>query len=164
LRIAVIDSSPLIHLVHLELAEQLKFFFDRIYVPSAVQREVNCRHRFRYRLRKLYATGMFVRCPSADRVGVDLLRAELGQGEAEALVQAQEKNATYFIGDEKRAREIGTNQGLIPVGTVRILARLSLEGQAADAAKLVAKLRRDQKFRISPEVVAEAIAMAGEVI
>jgi hypothetical protein len=34
------------------------------------------------------------------------LEVELDKGEAEALVQGQEKRAKYFVGDERRAREI----------------------------------------------------------
>ncbi len=164
MRIAVIDSSPLILLSHLALAEKLVLYFDLIYVPSAVQREVRSKHRFGYKLKKLYKTGIFVRCPFAAKDRVELLRAELDEGEAEALVQAQEKNATYFIGDEKRAREIGAAQGLKMVGTARILARLNQDGQAADTAELVKKLRRDLNFRITPQLVEKAIAMAIETI
>lgn len=41
MRIAVIDASPLINLTHLNLATDLSLFFDRVYVPRAVQKEVN---------------------------------------------------------------------------------------------------------------------------
>ncbi len=164
MRIAVIDSSPLIHLTHLELAQELSLFFDLIYVPSAVQREVNRKQRFRYRLKKLYGTGVFKRCASAAKDRVELLMAEIHEGEAEALVQAQERNATYFIGDEKRAREIGKAQGLMLVGTLRILARLNLQGQAEETTKLVKKLRKDLNFRATDEIVERAIAMASEAI
>jgi predicted nucleic acid-binding protein len=97
LRIAVVDASPLINLTHLNLARDLALFFDRVYVPRAVQEEVNRKGRFRYRLNKLYKTGFFVRCLTADRFNVQLLRAELDKGESEALIQAQEKQAPYFI-------------------------------------------------------------------
>jgi len=161
-RIAVIDSSPLIHLAHLELAQQLTLFFDLIYVPSAVQREVNRKQRFRYRLKKLYRTGVFKQCTSAAKDRIDLLMVELDEGEAEALVQAQERNATYFIGDERRARQIGQAQGLSLVGTLRILARLNVEGRADETTKLVRKLRKDLKFRVTDKIVEQAIAMASE--
>jgi len=164
LRIAVIDSTPLISLAHLQLAHQLSLFFDVVYVPSAVQREVNRKQRFGYRLAKLYKSSVFQRCPCTDPYGVELLQAELHEGEAEALIQAQEKHASYFVGDEKRARQIGRAQGLKTVGTVRILARLNLEGAAEDPMTLVRKLRRDLRFRIAEEVVTRAIAMAGEPI
>ena len=37
---------------------------------------------------------------SGNAFNVELLQAQLDKGEAEALVQAQEKDALYFIGDE----------------------------------------------------------------
>jgi uncharacterized protein len=163
-RIAIVDSSPLINLTHLGLAGGLSLSFDRIYVPRAVQREVNRKARFRYRLNKLYQTGFFIKCVVADETNVRLLRAELHEGEAEALIQAQEQAATFFIGDEKRARQIAEKMGLTPVGTVRILARLSRDGLAAEPKFLVRKLRRDLHFRVSDHVVEEAIAIAPEPI
>jgi hypothetical protein len=44
------------------------------------------------------------------------------------------ENARYFIGDDKRARQISERQGLKAVGTVRLLARLSLEPAGEDAS------------------------------
>jgi predicted nucleic acid-binding protein len=164
LRIAVIDSAPLIGLVHLELAKELSLFFDRIYVPRTVQVEVNRKHRFRYHLRKLYETGIFERCACVDKVAVELLTPDVDEGEAEGLVQAQEKNAGFFIGDEKRARQIAEAQGLKPVGTTRILARLNLEGRAEKTDSLVKRLRADLRFRVADRIVQEAIARAPEPI
>ena len=80
MRAAVIDSSALINLTHLELASKLLFYFDRIYVPRQVQVEVNRRHRFRHRLNKLYQTGLFHRCACANAVNVRLLAFELDEG------------------------------------------------------------------------------------
>jgi predicted nucleic acid-binding protein len=160
-RVAVIDSSPLIYLSHLGLAVKLSLYFDRIYVPRRVQVEVNKKQRFRYRLNKLYETGLFVRCQSADETRVQLLRIDrLGNGEAEGLVQAQEKEARFFIADETKARAVSEKQGLVPVGTLWLIARLSLEGHAADTHSLVRKLKRDLDARMSDTVVEKAIASA----
>jgi len=164
LRTAVIDSSPLINLTHLNLALELASFFDKVYVPRAVQRELNRKGRFRYRLNKLYATGFFERCATGDEINVRLLRAELDEGESEALIQAQEKQTYAFIGDDRRARQIAERMGRRPVGTVRILARLNLEGRAQEAAELVKILQRDLGFRISEEMVAQIVEMAAEPI
>jgi predicted nucleic acid-binding protein len=165
MRIAVIDSSALINLVHLELATKLPLYFNVIYVPRSVQEEVNRKSRFRHRLNKLYRTNFYQRCFCADKYRVRLLTLErLDDGEAEGLVQAQERGADFFIADEKRARTIGTRQGLTPIGTVRVLARLSLEGHAPDARTLVRRLRRDLGFRIDEETLSQAIAAAVEPI
>jgi predicted nucleic acid-binding protein len=164
LRIAVVDTSPLINLAHLDLAGELSLFFDRVYVPRAVQEELNKKGRFRYRLNKLYRTGFFTKCMTADTFNVQLLRAELDRGEAEALIQAQEKQALYFIGDEKRARTIAARMGRKAVGTLRLLARLNLEGRAPALTGLVRVLRRDLDFRVSDEIVQQAIDRAAEPI
>lgn len=164
MRIAVVDASPLINLTHLDLASELQLFFDRVYVPRAVQEEVNKKGRFRYRLNKLYKTGFFMRCVAADAFNVRLLQDQLHKGEAEALIQAQEKQAPYFIGDERRARTIAERMGRKVVGTLRLLARLNLEGRAPELAGLVKVLRRDLDFRVSEEVVSRAFDLAGEPI
>ena len=164
MRLAVVDSPALIKLTHLQLARELALFFDRVYVPRAVQEELNRKGRFRYRLNRLYRTGFFIRCATADRFNVELLEAELDRGESEALIQAQERNAPYFIGDERRARAIASRMGRKAVGTLRLLARLNLEGRAPDLHGLVRVLRRDLDFRVSDEIVRQAIELAPEPI
>jgi predicted nucleic acid-binding protein len=164
LRTAVVDTSPLINLTHLDLARHLALFFDRVYVPRAVQEELNRKGRFRYRLNRLYNTGFFTRCRTADAINVQLLQAELHKGEAEALIQAQEREATYFIGDERRARMIAAKMGRTAIGTLRLLARLNLEGRAPALPGLVRKLREDLDFRASDELVQQAIDLAAEPI
>jgi len=164
LRTAVVDTSPLINLTHLDLARDLVLFFDRVYVPRAVQEELNKKGRFRYRLNRLYNTGFFTRCRTADIFNVQLLQAELHKGEAEALIQAQERQAPYFIGDERRARMIAALMGRTAVGTLRLLARLNLEGRAPELPGLVRKLRQDLDFRASDEIVQQAIDLAAEPI
>jgi predicted nucleic acid-binding protein len=164
-RIAVIDSSPLINLAHLGLAMKLSQFFDVVCVPNAVQREVRKKHRFGHRLNKFYQSGFFTKCIAADHTNVQLLQAEpLGEGESEAITQAQEKAPAFFIADEIRAREIAGRMGQMHAGTVRILARLNFEGLAPDLESLVRKLERDLSFRISKKVIQEAISLASEPI
>jgi predicted nucleic acid-binding protein len=159
--IAVIDSSSLISFTHLQLASKLSLYFDRIYVPRRVQEEVNKKSKFRYRLNKLYKSGFFQKCACADDTSVQfLLAGKLGGGEAEGLVQAQEKAARFFIADERLAREQAARRGLKSIGTVHLLARLSLEGRAEDTWLLVTRLRKDLRFRIEDALVDEAIANA----
>ena len=164
MRTAVVDSSVLINLTHLDLVRELSLFFDRVYVPRAVHKEVNRKGRFRYRLNKFYETSILRRCIVANETNVSLLQAELDLGEAEAVIQAQEQDASFFIGDEKRAREVARNMGQKPIGTLAILARLERDGQAPELARMVSKLRRDLHFRVSDELVKQAIETAAEPI
>jgi predicted nucleic acid-binding protein len=160
MRIAIIDSSCLICLVHLNLASKLPLYFDVVYVPRNVQIEFNKKHRSRYRLNKLFEAGILQKCTCKDETNFRLLTAELDAGEAEGLVQAQERGAEFFLVDERRAREIGVRQGLVLCGTLRLLARFCLEGYAEDIWSLVRKLRKERKFRVRDEVVRAAIESA----
>jgi predicted nucleic acid-binding protein len=160
LRIAVIDSSALINLAHLELADELSLYFNIVYVSSSVQKEVNRKGRFRYRLAKLYRTGKFERCSAVDRANMDILREELDEGEAESLAQATERGATYFIADETPARNVAAKRGLNLVGTARLVARLCLDDRVTNPERLLRKLRRDRGFRILDSVIEAAIAKA----
>jgi len=163
-RTAVVDSSVLINLTHLNLVRELALFFDRVYVPRAVHKEVNRKGRFRYRLNRFYETSVLRRCTAANKWNVRLLQAELDLGESEAIIQAQEQSAAFFIGDEKRARQVARNIGPKAIGTLGILARLHLDGRAPELELTVEKLRRDLHFRVSHELIKEAVERASEPI
>jgi predicted nucleic acid-binding protein len=99
-----------------------------------------------------------------DKTNVALLQPPLDIGEAEALAQAQERGARYFLADDSTAREIGRRMGIEPVGTMRLIARLHLEGLAGEPRALARKLRKDLRFRISDSVIEDALLRAPEVI
>ena len=164
MRVAVVDSSVLINLTHLNFVRELSLFFSQVYVPRAVQMEVNIKGRFRYRLNNLYETSVLSRCLVANEWNVKLLQPELDLGEAEAIIQAQERDAAYFIGDEKRARDVAQKMRRKAIGTLGILARMHLHGRAPELEVMVKKLRRDLQFRVSDELVLEAIERATEPI
>lgn len=164
MRTAVIDSSALIHLDYLGLAIKLSNFFDRIYVSSIVEAEVNRKHRFRYRMKKLYGSGRFEKCKSSNTQNRQLLEVTIHSGEADAITQAQERSTRFFIGDDLDARLVAERMGIQPIGVARLLFRLSVDGDADAPHRLIQKLRRDLGFRISPLVVQEAAEMALEPI
>lgn len=164
MRTAVIDSSALIHLDHLGLATKLSNFFDRIYVSSIVEAEVNRKHRFRYRMKKLYGSGKFEKCKSSNLQNRQLLEVTVHSGEADAITQAQERSAGFFIGDDLDARTVAERMSIQPIGVARLLFRLNADGDADDPRRLIQKLRRDLDFRISNLVIQEASAKASEPI
>ncbi len=164
MRAAVIDSSALIHLDHLGLATKLSNFFDRVYVSSIVEAEVNRRHRFRYRMRKLYSSGKFEKCKSSNDQNRQLLEVTIHSGEADAITQAQERNVRFFIGDDLDARTVAERMSIQPVGVARLLFRLNVDGDADDPRRLIRKLQRDLNFRISNPVIQEASAKRWEPI
>jgi predicted nucleic acid-binding protein len=93
---------------------------------------------------------------------VNLLLDVLDEGEAEALVQASTVGAAVFIGDEKAGRTMSLNRGIRPIGTARLLARLHVEGLAADAMTLMKKLKRDLGCYVADRIVHDAISDASK--
>lgn len=165
MRTAIIDSSPLIGLAHLELAGKLSEFFDVVFVPRHVRIEVNRKSKFRYRLKKLLQSEKFERCDFVDQANFLLWQERsLGAGEAAALSQAQEHEIPYLIIDEARARKECGKIGLIAVGTMRIIARLHLQGYGDDPFSAARKLQRDLGFRISKRAIEDSIALASSTI
>jgi len=57
----------------------------------------------------------------SNRLAVDILRRELGPGEAEAIVLAKELGADLVLVDDERAREIARSLGLRIAGTIALL-------------------------------------------
>ncbi len=164
MRHTVIDSSSLRAIAHLKLATKLSLFFDVVHVPRCVQTEVNKKQKFRHQLNKLYETGLFQRCSAGNRTNVLLLMPELDEGEAESIIQAQEKYADRVILDERKARRVASNMSIQPVGVARLLFRLQRDGHIADARKLINRLKKELKFRISEDVIKEASLKAEEPI
>jgi len=164
---AVIDSTALIYLTHLDLTLKLSQFFDVVLVPRIVEEEVCRKHRFRYRLRSFYGSGVFEKCKTSNEWNRRLLEHDeaIDPGEAEALTQAQEQDIPVFIGDEKAARKIARKMGKKSVGTAAILSKLYIQGLAGDPRQLVRQLRRSNlNCRITDKIVEEALKRAGEPI
>jgi predicted nucleic acid-binding protein len=163
---AVIDSSALLYLSHLDLTMRLSLFFRVVFVPGLVEKEVCRKHRFRYRMKSLYDSGLFRKCRTANEWNRQLLLYEKGihPGEADALAQAQEQEIPVFIGDEKSARQSAQRKGKVVFGTAAILAKLYVQGLIpAHPQELIVKLRRSKlKCRIPDDVVLEAMKRAYE--
>lgn len=162
MRTAIIDSSPLINLVHLGLADKLSEIFDAVFIPRHVRDEVNRKSKFRYRLKKLLESEYFQRCDFLDHANF-LFWQERGlhNGEAAALSQAQEHDVPYLIVDESEARkECRKLRQISAVGTSRIIFRLHLEGYVEDPSAAIRKLQKDLGFRISKNVIEDSIALA----
>jgi len=165
---AVIDSSALIYLSHLDIAIKLSLFFQVVLVPGLVEKEVGRKHSFRYRLKSYYESGIFKKCKTANETNRQLLQLDerIHPGEADAIAQAQEQEIAVFIGDEKNARESARRKGKVALGTAGILAKLFVQGIVkTHPRELIRTLRHSKlKCRISDEIIEEAMKRAYEPI
>ncbi len=164
-RVAVADTSVLIAFHQLELLGTLSLFYQRVLVPAAVRAEfLKKEERLRggtgAALTVLISQPPFEPCDDYDTIEVELLLAELDRGESEALSQLKRRNADHVLMDERAGREFALRQGFKPVGTLRLLAHLHLQGYLADVPDAVRQLRKEIRFRASDSVVEKAMREA----
>ena len=95
-----------------------------------------------------------------DRSLVALLSEDLDLGEAEAIALAQELGAHLVLIDEYRARRSAKLMGLRFTGLVGILIEGARKGLIADLGGTLRDLRERAGFRLTEDVVREALRLA----
>lgn len=129
MNLVVSDASPLINLARVGRFDLLAALYGRIVIPQAVYEEVVERGEGREGSREVRDTDWIeVRTPQ-DELAVRALAAELGTGEAAAIVLALEFGASLLLVDEIRGRRIAQQLGLEVRGTLGVLARARREGR-----------------------------------
>ena len=87
---------------------------------------------------------------------------ELDQGEAEAIVLANEQKADLILLDEKAARKVAKKLGLPVLGTVGILKWAKKSGLIDSLREWLDALQREGNFRIASDGYNEALCAVSE--
>lgn len=135
LPVAVIDTTLLSRLVNLGVAEFLPFLFKQILIPPEVKREAyKAPHKGKRRLRKLIGemTGFLIDCYEADDLVKNYLKADLDEGEAAAIAQADYIQSVLLIDEQKGFNRAKTMQ----IKTIRTLRLLNLLKEAGAIAEV----------------------------
>ena len=159
--VVVSDASVLINLARVEQFGLLADFYGRVIIPQAVYDEVVVRGQGRDGSAEVHdASWIDVQQPQGE-LAVRALAAELGKGEAAAIILAQEQKATLLLIDEIRGRRIAQQLGLKVRGTLGILARAKREGQIS-SLRHVLDLLRTRGTWIGEDLYEEALRLVGE--
>lgn len=155
------DASPLINLARVNHFDLLTVFYGQIVIAQAVYDEVVIRGEGRDGSREVkQATWIDVRVPE-DKLAVRALEAELGNGEASAIILAQELDAALLIIDEIRGRRIAAHLGLNVRGTLGLLSRAKREGRIVSLRQAL-DLLRVQGTWIDQKLYDEVLRVVGE--
>ena len=147
----VTDSTCLIALARIGKLGILKALFGKIHIPEAVHREVAERGKGKAGGFEVEQADWIIRHRVQDRLAVKLLGKDLGPGEAEAIVLAQELKAHYIILDDKAGRSSAELIGLSAIGTLAILLLAEKKGIISDQKSVVDQLK-ESGFRVSDEL------------
>ena len=162
--IAVIDNTLLSRMVDLDLAESLPWVFKLILIPPEVKREAyRTRHGGKRRLRNLIRemSGFFVDCHEADPLVREYLKADLDEGEAAAIAQADIKESMLLI-DEEKGYKRATRMQITVVRTGRLINMLKDAGAIREVRPYHEKLEK-LGFYMSSDVRERLLAEAGEL-
>jgi hypothetical protein len=158
----VVDTSPLIFLSKLGRLDLLRHRAQKILVPRAVLTELQARPDQGFPAIEAALGSWLHLVEPGNRSSVDLLRIDLGAGEAEAIVIAREEQAEKIVMDDLDGRRYARLLGLQPVGTLGVLLAARLRGELASLAAEIERLRQ-LGFRASDALVRTVLETAGEV-
>ncbi len=159
----VSNSGPLIALATVGKLELLHGLFGRICIPEAVYSEVVIRGKGQPGSMEVDAAEWIETHVVRDAFAVNLLRDELGVGESEAIVLAQELGARYLLLDDGAARRKTQRLGLSALGTLGVLLVAKEAGVIALVKPVLDELRRSD-FRMSLRIYGEVLLKAGETL
>jgi predicted nucleic acid-binding protein len=148
--VAVSDTSPICYLVLIGEIEILSKLFHQVQVPQAVLAEL--RHEDAPESVRDWASNLPIwidvqEDPHDGASGLDKLQA----GERAAILLAQSARADVILLDEKSARRVAADRGLLVAGTLALLGRASLQG-LVDLTSAIDRLRKTN-FRHSPALL-----------
>jgi len=152
--IVVSDTSPMTSLLQTGHGEFLPILFGEVLIPPAVQAEL-------LRFHATLPDWLRVR-PIVDQRQADDLGDRLDQGEAEAIVLAEECHADYLLIDEKLGREQAEARGLTAIGLLGVLLLAKRAGHLASVADVIDQLQTVAGFFVSDRVKSMVLQAAGE--
>jgi predicted nucleic acid-binding protein len=157
----VVDAGPLIFLAKLDRLNLLQSAADEIYIPKAVLSEIqNKTDEATSEIEA--ATKNWLQTKKVEgQNAVELLLADLGQGEAEVITLATEIHADIVLLDDLDARRFARRVGLAPIGTLGLLLAARLKGEKISLKDEIDRLR-NRGFWVSETLAAEILKAAGE--
>jgi predicted nucleic acid-binding protein len=150
--LVVSDSGPVQYLVLCQAMEVLPKLYGQLVIPTAVSLELSHPHTPAQVSRWVQALPKWASIKAPARV--DFLR-QLGPGEREAIALAHELKATQLLIDDRAARRVATQGGLLTTGTVGILELAAIRGFLS-LPETMRKLL-STNFRIDADVVRDAL-------
>lgn len=168
----VIDASCLIRLLYLNdsspnlyLFRALNLRYSVIYIPEQVWEEVSRRGRSKRRFRRFVEQyPFFEKCEVGDKYRAQLLYdrqrnpdAPIDRGEAEAIIQASEREITDILIDDRQAAKFAQRHSLNTRDTLELIVELNRNRVIADAKSLVELLHANRKFKLKQRRLEEVL-------
>lgn len=159
----VADTGPLIALARIGRLDLLRRLYGRVTVPPAVESElaIGSDRPGAKALEGALEAGWIRVDGIPDGSTLQDLFMLLGQGEAEAIVLAEQRQARLLLIDDARGRRIARSRGIPVAGVAGVL--LAAKGrQETEAVAPMLRALSDAGYRLAPLLVEKVLVAAGE--
>ena len=154
--ILIADSSALVALSIVNQLDVLEKIFGEVYVPRAVYNEVRQENKEESKKLEEYCKNRVLDISTPFNFNITL-----GQGESEAIVLYEEKNANFLLCDDKKAKKFAQNFGINVIGSLGILLKAKKEKHIEKIAPLLEILKSSRIF-IDDKIYELVLEMAEE--
>lgn len=135
----VADAGPIVAFARIGRLDLLRQVFGEIVIPRAVYDDLAVKGKGRPGAQDAERAEWIRRKDIKDGQRLAGLPRELGQGEREAILLAQEEGAQLLIDDQK-AREVAIQMRIEVIGTLRVLAEAKRRGVVPEVRPIIKEL------------------------
>ena len=155
----IVNSTPLINFSAIQRLDILKQLFKKIYIPSAVQKELLIDGNAYPNAEVIRNADFIVVKPieTKDKRLVDTLKMNLDEGESEVIALALERNANLIILDEIAGRNIAESYSIPLTGSIGCLMEAKNRGIISKIKPLLDRMQTEAGFWIHPKLYSRVL-------
>ena len=155
--LVISDTTPILSLIKADRLDLLEKTFERVVIPDAVYAELTRNPAYADEARKVRGADFIILESVENKSSVKSFMDQNGldEGESEAILLVQEKNADLLLIDEKKGRRVAKEMGISIVGTAGILLDAFDEGLlTADEVRRAVRDLQDNMIRLDRSLIA----------
>jgi uncharacterized protein len=160
--IIISDTSPVSNLLLVGRLSLLESLFKEMIVPAAVDKEIRRLSAFETDISAYLDADWITVVPPASLEKVTALRHNLDEGEAEAIVLAEEFKCDLLLMDERKGSKIARARGINTIGLLGVLLKAKELGLIKNAKPVLHDLKYIAGFWIGEELEKEFLKDVNE--
>jgi predicted nucleic acid-binding protein len=161
--IVIADTSVVSNLAIIGKADLLPKVYGEIMVPTFVWKELQNGAKIHSPLDSVLREGWLLTHAIKNRLAVEALMPELHEGEAQAIVLAQELHAELLLMDERHGRRVAKRLGLNLTGLLGVLLQAKARGLISSVRPCIEELQLKARFWMRQDVLNDCLRRAGEL-
>lgn len=135
----VADAGPIVAFSRIRRLDLLRKVLGEIVIPQAVYDDLVVKGRGRSGAQGVESADWIRRREIGNRRRLAELPSELGEGEREAILFAEEEGARLLV-DDRKAREEAKRRGIDAVGSLWVLAEAKRRGIVSEVRSIIKEL------------------------